>query len=353
MKQWIGSIVCIAVLCTLAWSASQTLRPVPEDLPDIQRDDSGVVQCTWNWAEAMQPVAKRGSGKEGRILLIGDSLTYANQSTRWARMGSGAPGATESDKAILEWSHANKGASDLNGWHLASVDRVPGQAVRSETAASGIRTDQYLKGGYRGMDSLDALIRKHNPQVAIVLLGTNDVNAGRDPKDILADMNTIIEKLLANGTIPVLTTIPPLKNDTRHKAAREVNDLYLRLAKARLIPVIDLYGEMVARQPDGQWQGTLVGPDGVHLTHDKAGEAPTEENLRICGYLLRCWLTVQELKDVKAKVIDPARGDGDGNDAPTPPGDDPSAPPRRRRPRGFTPPPLGGGTENETSSETP
>ena len=79
-----------------------------------------------------------------------------------------------------------------------------------------------------------------------------------------------------------------------------------RNAAARKIPIIDLYGEMVSRQPNGKWKGTLVGRDGVHLTHRLSDGPPTKENLANCGYLLRCWLTVQKPKEVKAKVIDKA-----------------------------------------------
>jgi len=279
------------------------IRPVPADLPQVERKGETVVKESWDWATAMQPVAKKFSGAQGKIILIGDSITYANQSTRWAW---GAPwnrkgGHTDEDKAILRWSHAYEQNKPTNGWYLAKVDRPHG---RSETAASGIRTDQYLKGGFHGLPSLAAILKAHNPQVVFILLGTNDVSARRKPDVVLGNMNTIVEMILNNGSIPVLTTLPPLRGKARQTLLAQVNARYLGLAAARKIPILDLYGEFVSRQPKGAWQGTLVGRDGTHLTHKQSDGPPTEANLKACGYLLRCYTTVQKLKEVKAKVID-------------------------------------------------
>ncbi|KPK84680.1 MAG: hypothetical protein AMJ81_05000 [Phycisphaerae bacterium SM23_33] len=280
------------------------IRPLPASMPAVERKAETVVKETWDWAGEMIPVARKCTGQQGMIVCMGDSLTYANQSTRWAwsipfnRKGE----YTDSDKAILRWSHAYEQDKPTNGWWLAKVDRPSG---RSETAASGITTAQYIKGGFHGLPSLAEVLQKHNPQVAIILLGSNDAR-GRNPDDVLRDMNTIVEMVLGNGTIPVLTTLPPARGERMHANVKQINARYLSLAAARKIPIIDLYGEMVSRQPDGKWQGTLVGPDGVHLTHGLADGPPTQENLKNCGYLLRCWLTVQKLKEVKEKVVDKA-----------------------------------------------
>jgi len=303
MKRLVIAWVALAGAGALAWGAE--IRPLPTSLPAVPREGRQVVKETWDWPAAMIPVARKFTGTQGVVLLLGDSLTYANQSSRWARnvAGNRKGGYTDSDKAILRWSHAYEGAKPTNGWWLAAVDRPHG---RSETAASGIRTDQYLKGGFHNLPALSEILDKYNPQVAFVLLGSNDAR-GRKPDDVLTDMNTIIETLLANGTIPVLTTLPPARSERMHQRIREINRRYLSLAAARKLPIIDLYGQMLSRQPGDKWQGSLVGPDGVHLTHKLADGPPTKDNLANCGYLLRCWLTVQKLKEVKEKVIDKAR----------------------------------------------
>jgi lysophospholipase L1-like esterase len=232
------------------------------------------------------------------VLSLGDSLTYANQSTRWARNPQG--GAAD-DKAVLSWSHAGK-RDDSDGWHLASLD-APGGG-RSETAVSGIRTDEYIRGGKAGIRPLQETIAKYRPQVAFVLLGANDASAGRKPDDVAKDMATILDALLANGTIPVLQLVAPRAAVAKDELSRKYNEKYLELARARKIPIIDLYGEFKTRAPGDAWQTQLLGKDGVHFTHELSGGPPTDENLAKCGYLLRCWLAVQKLKEIKTKVID-------------------------------------------------
>lgn len=302
MKRFAFTMIAFALVAVVFAAEAPTIRPLPTALRAVERKGETVVKETWDWAKEMIPVARKFTGREGMVILMGDSLTYANQSTRWARAGRNAKGASESDKAILRWSHANDGVKLTNGWSQAAVDRPGG---RSETAASGIRTDQYIKGGFHKLPSLAAILKKFNPQVAFVLLGSNDAR-GRKPDEVLKDMNTIIETVLANGTIPVLTTLPPARSQRMHARIRQINKRYLSLAAARKLPIIDLYGEFVSRRPKGTWQNTLVGGDGVHLTHKLASGPPTRQNLKNCGYLLRCWLTVQKLKEVKQKVIDKA-----------------------------------------------
>lgn len=307
MKRTFVLLVAGALVAGMVAAAEKAkVRPLPASMPAVQRKGETVVKETWDWTKAMIPVARKFKGTEGVVILIGDSLTYANQSTRWAWSvkWNGAGQYTESDKAMLKWSHAYEGEKDTNGWFQAKVDRPSG---RSETAASGIRTDQYLKGGFHKLPSLAKVLKKFNPQVVFILLGSNDVSARRKPKDVLKDMNTIVEMILNSGSVPVLTTLPPMRSKDKHERLKQVNNLYLCLAAARKIPILDLYGEVVSRQPGGKWQGTLVGSDGIHLTHKLASGPPTKENLAKCGYLLRCWTTVQKLKEVKAKVIDKAK----------------------------------------------
>jgi hypothetical protein len=106
----------------------------------LAAEEAKIIKDDWNWAKVMLEVARKGKGKnkQGVVLTLGDSLSFANQSTRWAKYGKGK---TNEDKAILRWSHAGKD-NKRSGWWLAAVDRPGG---RSETAASGVRTDQYLR----------------------------------------------------------------------------------------------------------------------------------------------------------------------------------------------------------------
>lgn len=258
---------------------------------------------TWDYAPAMRSVAARFHGTPGVVLHLGDSITYASPYTAWAR---GGEGKTKADVAVLRWSHCGE-RNDLDGWYLTSADLAGG---RSYTAAGGIRADQYIAGGFKGMPSLDEIIRKYHPQVAIVMLGTNDTysggeHGGRTGAQYSGDMEAIIRRLLDNGTIPIVSTIPPVFFDEKKEI--EFNDALWKLAAKYRLPVIDYYGEILARRPGTSWNGTLLNKDDVHPTADVNGvtatSAPTPANLRESGYLLRGWLSVRKLEEVKARVL--------------------------------------------------
>jgi lysophospholipase L1-like esterase len=253
-----------------------------------------------DYAEAMKKVAAKFGGKEGVVLHLGDSITYANPYGGWARFGKGK---TPAEEAACKWMHAGAD-NDTDGWYLARVDR-PGN--RSETAASGVRSDEYLAGGKGGLPPLAEILRKYNPQMAVVMLGTNDVNGGRAPAAYKADMGKIVDALLANGTIPIVSTIPPLKG--KDDAVKAFNAALVELVKERKVPLIDFYGEIVKRRPS-DWLGTLISNDGVHPSADQGGASvgsePTEENLKNSGLLLRGVLSVRKIAEVKAKVVDAA-----------------------------------------------
>ena len=265
---------------------------------DIGADELGGAAPESDYAEAMKKVARRFKGKAGVVLHFGDSITYANPYGQWARFGKGK---TEKDKAVCRWMHVNK-RDDTDGWHLCSVDRPGG---RSETAASGIRSDQFLKGGKSGMAPLGALVKKYNPQMAVVMLGTNDASAGRSVEAFTADMTKIIDLLLANGAIPIVSTVPP--HFRKEDLAREYNEALRKLAAGKKVPLIDYYEEIVKRRAK-DWNGTLMGKNDVHPSARHGGTGPssepTEQNLKNSGYLLRGWLSVRKIAEVKERVLD-------------------------------------------------
>jgi lysophospholipase L1-like esterase len=254
-----------------------------------------------DYADAMKKVAAKFSGKEGVVLHLGDSITYANQYGGWAR---GGKGKTPQEEAALKWMHCNDN-NDSDGWYLARVDR-PGN--RSDTAVSGIRSYEYLEGGKSGIPPMAEVVKKYNPQIAVVLLGTNDANGGRTPAQYKADMTKVVDLLLGNGTIPILTTIPPIKG--KDDVVKAYNAVLAEIVKEKKVPLIDLCAEILKRRPT-DWLGTLISDDGVHPTGDHGGASPgsepTDENLKNSGYLLRGVLSVRKIVEVKAKVLDGTR----------------------------------------------
>lgn len=251
----------------------------------------------YDFVKPMKKILTGFKGRNGVVIHVGDSITYANPYGQWARFGQGK---TEEDQAILKWMHVNAN-DDTDGWWLARVDRPGG---RSETAASGIRVDQMLRGGRRGMLSLAEQLKKYKPQMVVLMLGTNDASANRPTDAYLADMTKAVDLILGNHVICILSTIPP--HPGRRKLATAYNVGLRQLAKKRGLPLIDFEREILQRRPEN-WNGTLLGKNDVHPSarsgETKPSSEPTEENLSSSGYLLRGWLSVQKIAEVKQKVI--------------------------------------------------
>jgi lysophospholipase L1-like esterase len=258
-------------------------RPLPQD---------------WDYAAAMKKVAARGKGRPGVVIHIGDSITHANPYGQWARYGKGK---TEADKAVLAWMHTGAN-DDTDGWWLAAFDHPDG---RSHTACGGIRIDQMLAGGKQNLPSLEKLLERYRPQVVVLMLGTNDASANRSTAEYSKDMEKAVDLVLGRGVACILSTIPP--HSGRVALAKEYNDALRKLARNRSLPLIDYEREILQRRPD-DWNGTLLQKDDAHPTaaHGdvNSASAPTAENLRQSGYLLRGWLSVQKIAEVKRKVFD-------------------------------------------------
>ena len=255
-----------------------------------------VVKDDWDWPAAMRQVAGRFRGTPGKVVPIGDSITYANPAGQWARYGKGR---TPEELAICKWMRSDVNDKS-NGWWLAADDQPSG---RSWTAVSGQTAEQCLAGGVRGSASLDAILKDHDPQIAIFLLGTNDAGQSVPAERYLAAMEKIYEKCLARGTIPVVTTVPPRAPDPAGLVG-PYNAGLVRLAKQHGLPLVDYHGAILARRPGDAWQGTLISKDGVHPSAAGSQGPATAENLATCGYLLRCWLNVHKVMEIKRQVLD-------------------------------------------------
>jgi hypothetical protein len=253
----------------------------------------------WDYAPAMKKVAAKFQGRPGVVLHIGDSITYANPYGQWARSGAGK---TEQDKAILTWMHSGSD-DDTDGWHLARFDHPDGG--RSYTACGGIRADEMLAGGKAKMPPLAKILDTYRPQIVLFMLGTNDASARRPVRDYRADVEKTVELMLERGIICILSTIPP--HVGAMDLAKSYNQALRELAKARGLPLLDYEQEILKRRPN-DWNDTLLGKNDVHPTAGQGGataaSAPMAENLRNSGYLLRGWLSVQKIAEVKRKVLD-------------------------------------------------
>ncbi len=282
MKRCFRSALALGLLAACVLSAAEPPQPLPQ---------------AHDYAAAMKRVSVKFKGRPGVVLHIGDSITYASPYGAWARYGAGK---TDDDKAVLGWMHTGKD-NDSDGWWLCRVD-LPGG--RSHTACSGIRFDQMLAGGKSQMPSLARIIEQHRPQIVVLMLGTNDTSAGRKVEDVRRDLEQAIELLINAGVIPIVSTIPP--HVGKPELGRAVSTAIRAVAKEKQLPLIDYEQEILTRRPD-DWNGTLMNKGDVHPSASHAGttpaSAPTSENLKNSGYLLRSWLSVRKIAEVRRTVL--------------------------------------------------
>ena len=105
-----------------------------------------------------------------------------------------------------------------------------------------------------------ALVDRCDPELTVILLGTNDLLQGADPETVTARM----EGFLRQVTVPVLLVAPPplqrgawVVDDGLVAASRLLGERYRQLAAHMRIPFVD----------SGDWKIPLSF-DGVHFSED-------------------------------------------------------------------------------------
>jgi hypothetical protein len=154
------------------------------------------------------------------------------------------------------------------------------------------------------------------------MFGTNDIGDIWPPQ-YTENMAASLRRMLADGTVPMLTSIPPAAREGHYEywlAARSI-------AQGLKVPLIDYYAEILRRRPD-DWNGrlpkfaaagkkdeyavpTLVSGDGTHPSNPKqfAGDW-SEEALSNSGYGLRDYMTIRMYAEVIRKVYQADAGGG-------------------------------------------
>jgi hypothetical protein len=292
------------------------------------------------WVDHGRALLATSSKTSGFVLEIGDSITHSFAYADWPLQGQGK---TADDTQVISWARGSSwGANNFdvtnkNGWYLAGANTT---SQRGMTSSGGSSLADFLSGccnggtampatsnptiarqliadaAYTGNLHVDTLIAAFgDAQFAVVMLGSNDPG---NPY-ALSDLTTIVDKLEAARILPILSTVPPRNDDFADQLNVAFNAAVTDLAQARSLPLIDFYREILLRRPGTTWFNTLISSDGVHPTGTRAGftsasnpYAPggdaathtTGDALLNVGYLLRSWLTVQKLKEVKRYVID-------------------------------------------------
>lgn len=238
-----------------------------------------------DWVEPMRKVHAGFDGQNGYVAQFGDSITTSM--AFWSPLG---------------WDEPQVYLPDDDGLPKTPRDR------RWRDAILGVRDKGPRfgnEGGWRVgnlLEVVDGVLERQRPEVAVIMVGTNDVRGNRVPQDYIAGVEKVVDKCLAAHCVPILSTIPPMRD--HDKAVAEANDLLRKLAAKKQIPLVDYHAAIVERRPGKTWDGTLISDDGVHPSAGKTN-VYSPENLQSDGYALRNWVTFLKLREVYFHVLHP------------------------------------------------
>jgi len=250
------------------------------------------------WVGPMRQVHKQFKGTAGTLSQYGDSITV-----------------TMAYLASYGW--ANK----INAKNMTA--EVAGEAEIVEKYADLTLWRKWKEAGYgnTGMmmsdwlfNNVDGWQKKMNAEAAVIMFGTND--RGRIVPPVYTEyMAASMRRMMADGTVPMLTSIPPPGAHDYWLAA-------LNMAQGMKVPLIDYYAEIMRRRPD-DYNGrlekfrevvektknvyevpTLISGDGTHPSNPKQWQNDfSEEALSHNGYNLRNYMTIRMYAQVILKVF--------------------------------------------------
>ncbi|HEV7282983.1 MAG TPA: GDSL-type esterase/lipase family protein [Pirellulaceae bacterium] len=257
------------------------------------------------WVPAMREVHAKFDGDEGSLSLFGDSITVS--------LAFWAPLADEP-----------KGLSDeLRQDLVIAKNRLRPETWRGQRGPAfgneGGRTVRWAHDNTKGW------LKKLNPEVAVVMFGTNDL-ASLEAEEYRTKLREVVEACLANGTIVLLTTIPP-RHGFEEKSA-QFAQIARDVANELRVPLVDYVAAVHERRPT-DWDGAaetfadpdanadvydvpaLIARDGVHPSNPRDHQSHSEEDLSRNGFALRNASTLETYADVVRKVLEPVGSSGE------------------------------------------
>ena len=273
-----------------------TLSPAPGVEPKPLRVEVGPPPGDY-WVEPMRRVHRRFKGKPGTLAQYGDSITVT-----MAFLAPFSWGPKIAPKNCPP--HVQREMDKITAY----ADRKLWRAWKgAQWGNTGMMMSNWL------LANVDTWQRKMQPEVAVVMFGTNDI--GRIwPPAYTENMAAALRRMMADGTVPILTSIPPC-----HRPGHRAYWLAaLSIAHGLEVPLIDYYAEVLRRRPD-DWDGrlekfsaykgyqvpTLISRDGTHPSNPKDFMNDfSEEALNKNGYTLRNYLTLRKYYEVITKVLE-------------------------------------------------
>lgn len=252
---------------------------------------------TLDWVEPMKQVHARFKGTPGTLALFGDSISVS--------LAFWAP---------LQWEP--KGLDPAGARALQTVKKYMRPECWSQWRGPAYGNEGRMTVRWAHAN-VDRWLQKLNPEVAVILFGSNDVGE-LDAPEYEAKMREVVRRCLTNGTIVLLTTMPPRSG--RLEKSRQFAQIVRDLARAKQVPLVDYFEAILQRRPK-DWDGslpqfkntpgdeyqvpTLIARDGVHPSNPRQFADYSEASLRCNGYALRNYLTLLAYAAVIEQVLQP------------------------------------------------
>ncbi|MHC4718372.1 MAG: GDSL-type esterase/lipase family protein, partial [Planctomycetota bacterium] len=248
------------------------------------------VSAGQDWVEPMKKVHARFTGQAGTVGQFGDSITITM--AFFNPLQGEIRNLPKDLKPAHEWLRGYVQNRCWSAWKDPSCGN------------NGGTTSAWGKAGIKRW------LKKLNPEVALVMWGTNDTYRGPRPPEYTDNMRAVIQACLDNGTVPILYTIPPVGNQAGNERQRAHVESFVQaarqVARQKKVPLVDFYKEMMTRQPT-DFPRTLLG-DNLHPSYPRKYQRDfSEEGLKNSGYTLRNYLTLRALWEVQRKVLSRVR----------------------------------------------
>jgi len=289
-----------ALICTILVVLSSFQSVLPAQNPERKTEESKSPY----WVDSMAKVHARFSGQKGTFAHFGDSITVTM--AFWTPLlysRKNAPKEMEQAYQLVKTYLKKECWRDWKGPRFGSEGRMT------------------IRWAHKNINDW---LKRLNPEVALIMFGTNDLGSV-GLEEYKKKTREVVQKCLNNGTVVILSTIPPRHRSVEKSAAYA--QAVRKLAREMKVPLIDFHSEILKRRPN-DWDGamdkfaqykgydvpTLLSRDGVHPSHpEKYRGDYSEEALKCCGYSLRNYLVLMKYAELlKAlKLVPPAKGKAD------------------------------------------
>ena len=166
------------------------------------------------------------------------------------------------------------------------------------------RDSEAARGGWTAEDvmtgspcALDRELVAATPRYAVLLLGTNDNRYGRTLDAYAVDLWNAVDRMIANGVVPIMSTLPPMHSYPEADARVPLfNHVVRAIAQGRGVPLVDLHGALAALPMQG------ISGDGIHPTVAPGGGCLLTATGLQYGYNTRNLVVLEALARTRAAL---------------------------------------------------